>query len=256
MPLHDWTRVSAGTCHDFHNSWITRLKEALNASLLPESYYALGEQRVGNTGPDVLALKEQTDGVEEDAAVSAATENGLVAVGTAPPRVFLAQEARQEASFYLGKRRTVVIRHVTGDRIVALVEIVSSANKHNRSSVEDFVAKVVSALVQGIHVLVIDPFPRTRHDPQGLHGLIWEELGEPASELLQDRPLTTVSYCAKSPITAYVEPMGVGMPLADMPLFLTKTHYIPTPLERTYMEAWAGVPRRWQRVITAAEDQS
>jgi hypothetical protein len=30
MPMHDWTRVSAGTYHDFHNAWITHIKEALN----------------------------------------------------------------------------------------------------------------------------------------------------------------------------------------------------------------------------------
>jgi hypothetical protein len=48
---------------------------------------------------------------------------------------------------------------------------------------------------------------------------------------------------------AYVEPTAVGLPLTEMPLFLTKTHYIRTPLEKTYMQAWAGVPERWRRVI-------
>ena len=57
MPIHDWTRVSAGTFHDFHNSWITHLKEALNAGLLPQSYYAMGEQQAGDVGPDILTLK-------------------------------------------------------------------------------------------------------------------------------------------------------------------------------------------------------
>ena len=98
--------------------------------------------------------------------------------------------------------------------------------------------------------MVIDPFPPTRHDPQGLHGLLWEELGEPRYEPPVDRPLTLVSYCARSPITAYIEPIAVGLPLTEMPLFLTKTHYIGTPLEATYMQAWAGVPERWRPVIT------
>jgi len=33
MPMHNWTRVSAGTFHDFHNAWITHIKESLNAGL-------------------------------------------------------------------------------------------------------------------------------------------------------------------------------------------------------------------------------
>ena len=57
MLLHDWTRVSAGTFHDFHNSWNTHLKEALSAGLLLSPYYALGEQQAGDVKPDV-PLKE------------------------------------------------------------------------------------------------------------------------------------------------------------------------------------------------------
>ena len=107
----------------------------------------------------------------------------------------------------------------------------------------------MSALKNGIHVMVIDPFPPGRRDPQGLHGLLWEELGEPPYEPPADRPLTMVSYCAKSPITAYIEPTRAGLPFKEMPLFLRKTHYIRTPLEATYMQAWAGVPERWRRVV-------
>ena len=231
MPMHDWTRVIAGTYHDFHSSWITHIKEALNETLLPEPYYALSEQRAGETGPDVLALRETTG--DAFSPETQGNENGMVAVAESPPRVHLAQVARLEAAFYLAKRRTLVIRHASGDRIVALVEIVSPANKHNHAAIQDFVTKVLSALKEGIHVVVIDPFPPTRHDPQGLHGLLWEELGEPHYEPPADRPLTMVSYCAKSPITAYIEPTSVGLPLTEMPLFLTKTHYIRTPLEAT-----------------------
>ena len=68
--------------------------------------------------------------------------------------------------------------------------------------------------------------------------------------------LTLASYWAKTPITAYVEPISVGCPLRDMPLFLTPDHYIYVPLEETYMAAWRGVPRRWRRVIEAQSTPS
>jgi hypothetical protein len=60
MPVHEWTRVTAGTFHDFHNAWITELRNVLNGGVLPEGYDALGEQRSGDVSPDVLTLHAET----------------------------------------------------------------------------------------------------------------------------------------------------------------------------------------------------
>ncbi len=98
----------------------------------------------------------------------------------------------------------------TGDRIVAVAEIVSASNKVSQGRIKDFVENVLAALRYGVHVLVIDPFPPSRRDPQGIHGIIWKELGEQYFELAVDSPLTLVSYRAGSPITAYVEPTRVA----------------------------------------------
>jgi len=57
MPIHDWTRVDAGIFHDFHHEWISTIKRALNAGVLPPDYYALAEQIAGGLGPDVLTLE-------------------------------------------------------------------------------------------------------------------------------------------------------------------------------------------------------
>jgi hypothetical protein len=218
MPIHDWTRVNGGVFHDFHNAWITELRNALNCGLLPGSYYALGEQRAG------------------------------VAVAEAPPQVRISQEA-VDAAFYASRQRTSVIRHTTGDRIVAMIEIVSPANKHGRDPVQDFVRKVAAALREGIHVLVIDPLPPTRHDPAGMHEAIWGTVAAMEYDPPEGLPLTLASYCARETIHCYVEPVAVGSALIEMPLFLTREHYVNTPLESTYMNAWQGVPQRWRRVI-------
>jgi len=60
MPVREWTRVTAGTFHHFHNAWITELCNVLNGGVLPEDYYALGEQRSGDVSPDVLTLHADT----------------------------------------------------------------------------------------------------------------------------------------------------------------------------------------------------
>ena len=57
MPIHDWTRVTAGTWHDFHLAWIAEIRNALNGGRLPPSYYAQAEQIAGPMGPDVLTLQ-------------------------------------------------------------------------------------------------------------------------------------------------------------------------------------------------------
>ena len=56
MPVHDWTKVDAGTFHSFHNAWITHLMGKLNGGVLPEGYYALSEQYSSGLIPDVLTL--------------------------------------------------------------------------------------------------------------------------------------------------------------------------------------------------------
>jgi len=137
--MHDWTRVSAGTFHDFHDAWITHIKEALNAGLLPDPYYALGEQRTGDFGPDVLTLKAEDDDSASDESVSAFAQQGVVALAASPPQVFTTQEAVEDVAFYLERQRAVVIRHASGDRVVAIIEIVSRANRHSQRTLGDFV---------------------------------------------------------------------------------------------------------------------
>jgi Protein of unknown function (DUF4058) len=248
MPVHAWTRVTAGTFHDFHTAWITELRNALNGGVLPEGYYALGEQRSGDVSPDVLTLHADTASSSRMAAL-VPDDSRMIAVAEQPPKVSLALEASTDAAFYIAQRRTLVIYHATGDRIVAFIEILSPGNKHSQHTIDDFLDKVMAALRAGYHVLVIDLFPPGRCDPGGMHGVIWEYLTNEPWQALPDHPLTLASYCAKAPITAYIEPLSIGRILPDMPLFLTPDHYIYVPLEPTYMAAWRGVPQRWRRVI-------
>src|SRR5260370_16145697 len=123
MNLHDWTRVDDSTFHDFHTSWITHLKETLNG-ILPPGYYAKAEQHIGRKVGDVLALHASDP--ERFPATPEPPEGGTVAVAEAPPKVSRTLVADVEAK---GKRRTLTIRHTTGHRIIALVEILSPANK-------------------------------------------------------------------------------------------------------------------------------
>lgn len=249
MPVHDWTRVRPGTFHDFHTSWITHLKETLNDGLLPGNYYAMSEQPAGDAGPDVLTLEssEPPDSFDPREPKPA----GATAVAERRPKVSF--NARAEAAVCAARRRTLVIRHATGDRIVALVEILSPGNKNKESAFEAFLDKAISCLKHGYHLLVIDLFPPGRFDPSGIHAALWAEIEDAGYEPPPDKPLTLAAYVAGVGPECYVEPVAAGMPLPEMPLFLTPEWYVDVPLEETYMAAYRGVPERWRRVIEGGQ---
>ncbi len=245
MPIHDWTRVEAGIFHDFHHAWIEEIKRALNGGLLPDDYYAMAEQHAAGFGPDVLTLQE-TDGEETDAGSRppSTSGNGLL---LAPPKARLLGETDWE--FYRRKQNTVTVRHVSGDRIVAMVEVVSPGNKNTRHGLRAFVEKAAELLDKRIHLLILDLHPPGKRDPHGIHVAIWEEIAGQEVEPPPDKPLTLASYESGLRLRAFVEPVAVGDALPDMPLFLEPEGYINVPLESTYQAAFAAVPRRWRAVL-------
>ena len=241
MPVHDWTRVDAGMFHAFHTAWVTHLSETLNGGLLPSGYYALPEQHAGRHIADVLTL--HAPGRDNPPAAPA---EGGVAVADAPPRV---RRKLSPAPAARGTRRTLAIRHVSGHRIVALVEIVSPANKDRYAHVAEFADKAETALWHGIHLLLIDLFAPGPHDPRGMHGAIGELLDDTPYELPPNEPLTLAAYAAGQRPEVYLEHLAVGSPLVDMPLFLSPDRYVNTPLEPTYLAAYRGLPAIWRAVL-------
>ena len=137
----------------------------------------------------------------------------------------------------------MVIRHGRG-RVVAIIEIVSPGNKSNRHTIRTFVEKAAEILRQEINLLIVDLFPPTARDPQGIHKVIWDEVVDEPFEPPADKPLTVAAYLAGQIPVAYVEPVGVGDVLPSAPVFLSDSEldYIPAPLEETYDQAWAVYP--------------
>jgi len=241
MPMHDRTRVDAGICHAFHHEWISEIHRAV-MKRLPEDYYSLPEQQAAGFGPDILTLKFD----DEDS-----TSGGAVATKSRPTTK-LFQETPTE--FYLRKKKAVVIHHVSGDRIVAMIEIVSPGNKNSAHGLRSFVRKARELLQQKVHLLIIDPFPVSSRDPHGLHAAIFEEIQDDPLELPAESPLSVFAYECDDRVRTYLEPLAVGNSLPDMPVFLYPGMYIDVPLETTYLAAWKAVPRRWQKVIAAPNE--
>ena len=250
MPVHDWTRVEAGIYHGFHLWWIAKIGEALNGGLLPAGFYACR-----NCMPDGLSRTFSR-------CTPARRRWGHYRPfrrRAGPPwprrrrvRVFANRSKRRQ----LVRRRSVAVRHVSGHRLVALLEIVSPANKDRRQTVDDFAVKVVDALDVGIHVVVVNLFPPGPYDPQGMHGAIRQRLvqEDDSYQLPADEPLMSASYVAAARVDIYLEQLSVGDILPEMPLFVTQQRYVNLPLETTYQAAYQGMPSFWRGVLEGKQN--
>ncbi|VTT96672.1 Uncharacterized protein OS=Candidatus Entotheonella sp. TSY1 GN=ETSY1_25480 PE=4 SV=1: DUF4058 [Gemmataceae bacterium] len=244
MPMHDWTRVEAGTYHDFHLAWIAEIRKTLNSGVLPPGYYAMAEQHAGDAIPDVIGLHESDPDREE---VPDPFGGGVATLTKTKPKV--AERLTSTKPLNQIPRRRVAIRHTSGHRIVAFIELVSPSNKDRVESVAGFTAKVAEALRSGVHILVVDPFPPGPADPLGMHGAVWRELTGSELAAPADRPVTLAAYAAGRTVEAFVNRLAPGEEVPEMPVFLTPTKYVPLALESTYMAASAGMPEFWRKVL-------
>jgi hypothetical protein len=246
MPIHDWSRVDANLFHHFHQAWTMTICNALNGGLLPKGYSALVEQHAAGLVPDVIALEHRRSDPSPEPV------GGTVLTAT-PPKTRHVFRAEQASSAARGNR--ITIRHPLG-RVVCVIEIVSPGNKASRSALRSFVEKTIDFLKHGVHLLVVDLFPPSKRDPQGIHKAIWDEIQDEPFALPPDKPLTLAAYIADVPTTARVEPVGVGDVLPDMPAYLDTDHWVPVPLEASYHAAWASCPEVMREAVERGEPLS
>jgi hypothetical protein len=242
MPIHDWARAPAGFYHHFHRHWTGSISDALNAGRMPRGYFALLQHRSTAAVPGAIALgrgpisKHAPDG------------SGGIAVAEAPLITRFTSHASDEEA-YAAKADRIAVYSPIGN-VVAIIELVSPGNKNSKHAIRAFIDKTLDFLHQGVNILIIDLFPPSRRDPQGIHKVIWDELQDEAFELPSDKPLTMVAYSAAIPIKAYVEPIAVGDTLRDMPVFLDSATYILAPLEATYLATWESCPEPFRELVS------
>jgi hypothetical protein len=217
MPVHDWTRVDEGVYHDLHLSWNAALLKALNGGLLPSDYYALTGCGNGPLRPDPLNPAQPAERLPE------AGDLGELTAADLPEFAF---RSSASGNFYVSKRRTLHVHHEADHRVVSLIELVSPGNKKSRHNFESFLRKAIDCIDYGYHLLVVDLFPPGPRDPNGIHGAIWDDLTDATFEQPKDRPLMLASYYAGLTREAFIEPVAVGNPLRDMPLFLESDLFV------------------------------
>jgi hypothetical protein len=235
--------------HSFHLGFLTRLSATLNGGVLPPDYYALTGEITDPVGPHVVTRHPAGAPLPETSPGDPDPPVGARAAEQVPPRVRLTQTLPFHLFRLRPRTRHVVIRQTSDHCIVAVVEVVVPGNKSSRDAARSFAERLTIILEHQIHLLLIDLLPPGRRDPHGPHGLVTAAFGAEPPALPAGQPLTLASYEAATPPTAYVEFVGLGEPLPEMPLFLQPGWYVNVPVERPYQQAWQGLPQHVRDVL-------
>lgn len=256
MAIHDWSLLDPGVFHDFHLVWLTRLRNLLNDELLPRPFYALAEPVLGEVEPDVVTLQASTEPDARDTASGGSAARAPLrddlcesAVALAPYPV-LVHEITVDP--YARRAREIVIRDEwQGDRVVAVIELISRGNKTSQARADQSLRKSVGFLEKQVHVVIIDIQPPTSIVPHGFHARICEELGQEAPSLPADRKLSVVSYQALETgvLRAHCVHLKVQDSLPAMPVFLGPHEFVRLPLEETYNESFRSVPWKFREIL-------
>jgi hypothetical protein len=242
MPVHDWQRVDRSYFHSFYLGWVARISADLNVGVLPSAYYALCENIGEAHRPAFLELAEP-----EDNFVDPGKPGAIRSCSESPPRTWLHSACdRPEYA-----EKVISVRRCDDHQVAAAIRILSGDSKHGRHRFASLMEWAVGAIRAGIHLLLVDPFPPGRHDPDGIHKAIRDEFQEEDVALPSNKPLLLASYEAEPLRAAYVEPVGAGDALPDMPLFLEADRYVPVPLEASYQAEWDVFPAALKGLLEA-----
>ncbi len=248
MPLHDWTRVTPNDFHDMHVGWITALRTRLNTGLLPEGYYAMAEHVVPPFAPDVLTLGAGRRG--ESLSAESPDGGGVATAARVSAEVTPSGNggARQKPP-----ERRVVVRHVEGRQLIAVIEVVSPGNKARAKATNVLIDKSIALLRNGIHLTIIDVFPNPPRLPRGFGGAVWKGVERVAADYTPQFSRTHSAFAAQEGGGCLVHSQSseLGAPLPSLPLYLTPTIHVPLPLEEAYQDSWVGYPKPLRAILDA-----
>lgn len=232
FPIRRW--------ESFHSFWAGSIAADLNARL-PKRFFTETQIHLGRqVEADVAEIELIGDQEDEGSKWVGGDESGagggtaLLTETYAPPAVTATVPGHFPDDIL------VEIKDTHRDyRVVAVVELVSPANKDRAEHRADFVGKLTTYLSKGIGVIVIDVVT-TR--TENLHDLWADTTASACAKLTPSPGLYAVAYrprmAEESPvIDVWAKPLGIGQPLPELPLALKGYGCIRLDLDATYTEA-------------------
>jgi hypothetical protein len=211
----------------FHHRWANAIADHLD-DFLPSSFFARVEVHLGS---------EVATDVTEEEIVPRHESNGaggvVVETYTPPATVLIPATFPDEAA--------IEVRSADpGARLLAVIELISPANKKSLDARRAFAIKSAAYLQHGIGLAIVDPVT-DRHF--NLHNEVAQMLSQSVDYGLTNQ--TTIYAASYKPlakderptaIEAWTYPLTVGESLTTVPLYLRGNGCIPLDLEATYSE--------------------
>jgi hypothetical protein len=211
----------------FHHRWANAIADHLD-TILPQRFFARVEVHLGS---------EVATDISEEELLPPSGQNGAggTAVATyAPP----APTVTMPTTF--PPEAAIEVRSAdAGARLLAVIELISPANKKGPGARRAFVIKAAAFLQHGIGLVVVDPVTERHFN---LHNELSRELtGTPDHELAGNAGIYAASYRpvaseGTQAIEGWVEALTIGAGLPVVPLYLRGHGFIPLDLEATYTE--------------------
>jgi hypothetical protein len=237
MPLLDHFRPPVSTRYpfdSFHSNWATKIADNLNESWLPPEFLAAETTHLGARPEiDIATYQLPLSESKPQPANGAPVATQAPAVWTAP-----APQATFPAAF--PGTFEVAIRATSGwNTLVAVIELISEANKDRPSERQAFAAKCAGYLNDGVSVAIIDIVTTRKAN---MHNELMQLIDAPAELLLPTGcQLYAASYRPtlrddKPEIDSWTASFALAATLPTMPLRLTGDLFVPVEFEKTYME--------------------
>lgn len=235
MPLRDHFHPPVSrqvSWEEIHGGWPMVIVQQLKKQL-PHGYVSGPKVHAGSQvevdiatyeqdAPPGGASTEDTDGGGTATARWTATEPSVVVETDLP------DDDEYEVRIYDAERERT---------LVAVIELVSPANKDRREKRNAFVGKCAALLREGVAVSIVDVVTTRQFN---LYAELMDFLGHSDPTLGTDPPATYAASCRwrvggrRAKLETWSHRLTVGRPLPTLPLWLTPTLAIPLDLEQSY----------------------
>ena len=212
----------------FHHRWANAIADHLD-EFLPATFFARVEVHLGSEVATDVTEEELVPRHEANGAGGAAVATYTPPTATAILPALFPDEAAVE-----------IRSGDPGARLLAVVELISPANKKSPAARRAFVVKSAAYLQHGIGLVIVDPVTDRRFN---LHNEIAQLLvqsdqysmpGSPAIYAAAYKPIANDTHSVAIETWAYE--LRIGEELPTVPLYLRGHGCIPLDLEATYSE--------------------
>ena len=234
MPLRDHFRPPVSrlvSWEEIHGQWPARIVIQLK-ELLPPGFVSGPRVHAGPSVEIDIATYEQDDAPTSQSAGKNDGTTTTLAWTVAEPSLAVETDIPDDDEYEVRVYDTE-----RGRTLVAVIELVSPANKDRQEKRNAFVGKCAALLRKGVSVSIVDVVTVRQFN---LYAELMAFLGQSDPTLDTEPPATYAASCRwllgdrRARLETWSHTLTVGQPLPTLPLWLAPARVVPLDLERSY----------------------